>query len=81
MDRDGDVDISDATEVLTYYAQYGASLNPIFGKSQEEHEEIFPYADVDADGIITIADATLILTYYARTGASLPGGWDAILNK
>lgn len=75
------MDIADATEVLSYYAKYGASLNPIFGKNQEEHEEIFPYADVNSDGVITIADATLILTYYARTGASLPGGWDAILNK
>ena len=77
---DGDVDISDATEVLSYYAKYGASLDPIFGETQEEHEVIFPLADVDADGMITIQDATLILTYYAQNGAGLDPTWEALIS-
>lgn len=78
-DSDGDVDLSDAAEVLQFYAEQGAGLDPIFGSSTEEHDLIFPFADVDGDGIISIQDASLILTYYARKGAGLEPDWDELI--
>ena len=68
-------------QIMTYFAKYSAGLKPIFGMNQEEHEEIFTYADVDADKQITIQDATLILTYYARNSAGLNPDWENIINS
>ncbi len=81
VDRDGDVDTADASEVLKYYAESSASLDPIFGKTEEEHKIIFPFADVDADGSITIQDASLILRYYAYSGAGLKPVWKDLIQS
>ena len=77
---DGDVDLDDAVEVLRFYAEKGAGLDPIFGSTQEEHELIFPLADVDADGSVTLQDAALILSYSAWKGAGLDPAWEALIS-
>lgn len=79
VNLDGIVDISDATLVLSYYAQQGASLNPAFSLDPEQDALICKLADIDGNGIIEISDATLILTYYARFGAGLSPEWDDLI--
>lgn len=74
VDGNGQVDISDATAVLTMYAKTAADL-PI-----DEYTEIQKKsADVDGDSLITISDATYILAYYAQNAAGLNPSWDKIL--
>lgn len=71
---DGVVAIEDATEALTMYARYAASLS-----LDEWQEEQKAAADVDGNGVVEISDATAILTYYAQYSASLNPDWDDIL--
>ncbi|MBQ8514489.1 MAG: hypothetical protein IJ496_03740 [Ruminococcus sp.] len=79
VNLDGIVNITDATLVLSYYAQQGASLNPAFSLDPEQDALICNLADIDGDGVIEISDATLILTYYARFGAGLYPEWDELI--
>lgn len=69
------MDISDATGVLTYYAQMGASLNPVFYEDESKDMLAHYAADVNRDDVINIADATMILQYYAMYAASLNPDW------
>lgn len=89
-DLNGIVEISDATNVLTYYAMYGASLEPRLIDNENEHYEYLAFflADVNTEskaganseaGLLEIDDATNILTYYAMYGASLDPQWDEII--
>ncbi|MBQ8514817.1 MAG: hypothetical protein IJ496_05410 [Ruminococcus sp.] len=71
---DGMVTIEDATEALTMYARYAASLS-----LDEWQDEQKAAADADGDGYVEISDATAILTYYAQYSASLNPDWDDIL--
>lgn len=65
VDANGIVEISDATDALTIYAQTGASLTPsITGVNAIA-------ADGNQDGEVDISDATLILSYYASYGAQV----------
>ncbi len=80
-DNDGDVDVADVQEVLSYYAAISAGMDYMFGSNEEEHNYIFPYADVDEDGDITITDAMLILTYYSRRAAGMNPTWDELLAR
>ena len=91
-DLDGIVGISDATEVLTYYANSAAGIkasltenpaNPVYETLAyflagvgTESKE-----GMNVDGIdkLGINDATYILTYYAQSAAGLVPEWDHII--
>lgn len=67
VNQDGVVDLSDATLVLTLYAQKGAGLESTVPLQQSANID----ADVNGDGVVDISDATSVLTQYARNGAGL----------
>ena len=66
VDRSGAVDLTDATLVLTYYAEQSVSSGNL-------PDIVVEAADVDEDGSITITDATLVLTYYAECAVGYTG--------
>ncbi|MBQ8687674.1 MAG: hypothetical protein IJ512_03870, partial [Ruminococcus sp.] len=68
-DKSGAVDLSDASEVLSVYANLAAGI------SVEENAA----ADVDQNGAVDLADASLILSYYAQNAAGLNPTWDKII--
>ncbi len=88
---DGAVGLDDATKVLAYYANVGASLDASF--NDDPNLEVLAYflADVDTESTngrdvagensIHLTDATAILTYYAYVGSGLDADWDAILGR
>ncbi len=69
VNADNTVNISDATLILTHYANTAASLSSGLTEAQ------LSAGDTDEDGSITITDATAILTYYAQTAAGLNPEW------
>ena len=73
------VEVSDAVEVLKYYARKAAGLNSVFSETPSENEAIFKLADVNKDGEITVQDAVLILTYYAKTASGGNPTWDQLI--
>lgn len=78
--QDGSVDLSDASEVLSYYARTAASLSPVFDADPEKNAQMFDAADVDENGTIDLQDASYILTYYAMSAASLDPDWDSLIS-
>ena len=72
------VEVSDAVEVLKYYAKKAAGLNSVFSETAAENEAIFKLADVDKDGEITVQDAVLILTYYAKAASGGQPTWEQL---
>ena len=70
LDGDGTVGVSDAVELLTYYARKAANLPASFSHFDDQ-EAVLQLADVNKDGNIDTADAVEILTYYARKAAGL----------
>ena len=66
VNKDGLVDIADATITLTMYASSAAGLD-----MSNYTEKQLKTADVDEDGSISINDATYILTYYANIAAGI----------
>lgn len=68
LDGDGTVGVSDAVELLTYYARKAANLPASFSHFDDQ-EAVLQLADVNQDGNIDTADAVEILTYYARKAA------------
>ena len=72
------VEVSDAVEVLKYYAKKAAGLNSVFSETAAENEAIFNLADVDKDGEITVQDAVLILTYYAKAASGGQPTWEQL---
>ena len=63
------IDITDATLILTHYAQTAAGLPSSLTEAQ------LSAGDTDRDSSITIADATAILKYYAEKAAGLEPAW------
>ncbi len=63
------IDISDATLVLTHYAQTAAGMGGSLSEAQ------LKAGDTDGDSSITISDATAILRYYAEKAAGLNPTW------
>lgn len=61
VNKDGNIDITDATIALSDYAELSA-----FGKAASEYD-----SDADGNGKIEIADATTILSYYAQKAVEL----------
>ena len=74
--EDGNVDITDASLVLQYYAcaAVGAPM---------EITGVFNiyFADADDNGTIDLNDAAMILNYYARKAASLDVSWSELRGK
>ena len=68
LDGDGTVGVSDAVELLTYYARKAANLPASFSHFDDQ-EVALQLADVNKDGNIDTADAVEILTYYAGKAA------------
>ena len=68
LDGDGTVGVSDAVELLTYYARKAANLPVSFSRFDDQTAAL-KLADVNKDGNIDTADAVEILTYYARKAA------------
>lgn len=66
LNRDGKVDLADATYVLDIYTMKAAKLK-VTGYTRES----LARADVDGDGSVTLSDATAVLTYYAENAANL----------
>lgn len=65
VDGDADITISDATAMLSYYAENAAGLPTEINDIQENA------ADMDKDGEITISDATTALSLYAEHAAGI----------
>lgn len=82
---DGNVDISDATATLTYYAQSAAGMKATFKNDEELDKFAYYLADTDTEGAegsdISIQDATNILTYYAQSAAGLTPDWSSIIGS
>ncbi len=79
VNLDGNVDITDASLVLKYYAHIGAGIDFAFSEEENTNQLMIKLADIDEDGIISITDAGYILTYYARTGAGIDAAWEDII--
>ena len=76
IDGNGTVDISDATAVLSMYAESAAGISPAIYTSAASDP-----ADVNGDGIVSLDDATAILLYYAQTASGFSPEWADIINK
>ena len=72
------VEVSDAVEVLKYYAKKAAGLNSVFSETAAENEAIFKLADINNDNEITVQDAVLILTYYAKAASGGQPTWEEL---
>ncbi|MDD6946273.1 MAG: hypothetical protein SPI20_08765, partial [Ruminococcus callidus] len=68
LDGDGTVGVSDAVELLTYYANKAVNAPASFSRFDDQTAAL-KLADVNKDGNIDTADAVEILTYYARKAA------------
>ena len=75
IDSNGTVDISDATAVLSMYAESAAGISSAIYTSAASDP-----ADINGDGSIDISDATAILIYYTQNAAGLVPDWDAVIN-
>ncbi len=60
---DGNIDASDASQILDIYAVISANKTPAESKEQ------LLAADVDNDGTVTSADSSKVLSYYAYTSS------------
>lgn len=70
FNHDGAIDVSDAVEILTYYAKKCANLDVSLS------EEQLQCADINGDGMLSVEDAVGVLTYYAKSAAGLEPTWD-----
>ena len=80
VDGNNTVEVSDAVEILNYYSQKAAGLNPVFSETAAENEAIFKLADINNDNEITVQDAVLILTYYAKAASGGKPTWEELIN-
>ena len=70
FNSDGVIDVSDAVEILTYYAKKCANWDISLS------EEQLQCADINGDGMLSVEDAVAVLTYYAKSAAGLEPTWD-----
>ena len=70
FNHDGAIDVSDAVEILTYYAKKCANWDISIS------EEQLQCADINGDGLLSVEDAVGVLTYYAKAAAGLEPTWD-----
>lgn len=76
IDGSASIDLSDASAVLSVYAQNAAGLT-LDGYTDAQ----LAAADVNGDGISDLGDASCILSYYAKNAAGLNPTWEEILGK
>ncbi len=74
VDQNRLIDITDATDVLAYYANIAVDIPTADYTIAKQMA-----ADIDGNGTIDITDATAILTYYAQKAAGLEPTWEDIL--
>lgn len=70
---DGIIDATDASAILTAYAE--ESVGKISGFTKEQKN----LADVNNDGIFDAADASAVLTFYAKSSAGYTGTFEEFL--
>ncbi len=70
LNGDGIVGVSDAVELLTYYARKASNLSASFSHFDDQ-EAALKLADVNQDGTVDAADAVEILTYYTKRAAGV----------
>lgn len=70
LNSDGVIDVSDAVEILTYYAKKCANWDISIS------EEQLQCADINGDGLLSVEDAVGVLTYYAKAAAGLEPTWN-----
>lgn len=72
VNGNGEVEVSDASKVLEYYAKRSAGYtDTTFQDNPELEEKVVKMADMNGDNEINVADATLILEFYANTSAGI----------
>lgn len=62
IDGDGNANVTDATHILTAYAESAAGIQTLSDDNS---------MDVNGDGTVDLQDATYVLTYYAEAAAGL----------
>lgn len=70
LDGNGVVNVSDAVELLTYYANKAVNAPASFSHLDDQAAAL-KLADVNKDGKVDTADAVEILTYYAKQASGL----------
>lgn len=87
VNADGTVNISDAYDILKYYADKAAGGSPVFDEDAEKNSLLYFLADVDTHGVngdgtssISITDASNVLQYYANQAAGNTQIWWDYMN-
>lgn len=83
MDDNEKIDISDAYEILYYYAQHAAGKDDYaFSDNLLEEAKMKSAADVDRNASVTLEDAFYVLNYYAccAAGAEFSSMQDSIIS-
>ncbi|MDD6270032.1 MAG: leucine-rich repeat protein [Oscillospiraceae bacterium] len=68
---DGSIDLTDATDILTYYANMSAGSDTEFEPNEQINKILIDTADVNGDGTVDVADAALVLETYSKSAASV----------
>ena len=75
IDKDGFVDSTDASEILTVYAAIST------GDTDKIDPDLMKECDVNGDGSVDSSDASLILEYYAFTQTGGTGTFEEFIKK
>ncbi|MDD6345941.1 MAG: dockerin type I domain-containing protein [Oscillospiraceae bacterium] len=67
VNGDGTINASDASSVLSFYAEMSSGKTP--QKDSEEYKYITLLGDIDKDGIVDSREASEILSIYAKTSS------------
>ena len=71
VNGDGVVNLTDATDILKFYAHMSAGLDAEFEPNEQINNILMNIADANDNGKVDIADATLVLETYANTAAGM----------
>lgn len=72
-DADNTIDLSDASDILSLYADIAA------GNTAASDGGSPDAADVDQDGVIGLSDASCVISYYAQNAAGLAADWNELM--
>lgn len=79
---DGNIDISDAIAILSYYSKNAAGLNACFSDDEELNKFAYYLAHTSNNKKqVDIIDATNVLKYYAQKASGLNPNWDDIVKQ
>lgn len=73
IDLNAEVNISDASAILSMYAGFAADLD-----MSSITNRMYNAADINIDGMVTLEDATYVLTYYAQNAAGMNPVWEEL---